>query len=93
MATVDSVSAESALSFPCEIAVKVLGRNVPEFRAEAEDIVRKHYADLSDDAVGDQLSRKDAYLSLTFVVNAQSREEIDALYRELTASDEILMVL
>ena len=93
MAPVDAGPDESPLTFPCEIAVKVLGRNVPEFREEAADIVRKHYADLSNDAVSEQLSRKDAYLSLTFVVNAQSREEIDALYRELTASDEILMVL
>jgi len=49
--------------------------------------------DLLDAAVSEQLSRNDAYVSLTFVVNAQNREEIDALYRELTASDEILMVL
>ncbi len=93
MATVDSAPEESPLSFPCEIAVKVLGRNAPEFRAEARNIVGRHYADLPEDAISEQLSRKDAYLSLTFVVNAQSREEIDALYRELTASDEILMVL
>lgn len=93
MATVDSASEESPLSFPCEIAVKVFGRNAPEFRSEARDIVGRHYVDLPDGAVSEQLSRKDAYLSLTFVVNARSREEIDALYRELTASDEILMVL
>ncbi len=93
MAPVNSASDESPLSFPCEIAVKVLGRNDPEFRAHATDIVRRHYVDLPDDAISEQLSRKDAYLSLTFVVNAQSRDEIDALYRELTASDEIMMVL
>ena len=93
MATIDSASDESPLTFPCEIAVKVLGRNDPEFRAEARDIVYRHYADLPDAAITEQLSRKDAYLSLTFVVNAQSREEIDALYRELTSSDGILMVL
>lgn len=93
MATVDSASKEPLLSFPCQIAVKVLGRNIPEFRAAATDIVRRHYADLRDAAVSEQRSRNDAYVSLTFVVNAQNRKEIDALYRELTASDEILMVL
>lgn len=93
MAPIDSASDESPLVFPCEIGVKVLGRNIPEFRAHAREIVQRHYADLPDEAITEQLSRKDAYLSLTFVVNAQSRDEIDALYRELTASDEILMVL
>ena len=93
MAAIGSGTDESPLSFPCEIAVKVLGRNIPAFRLEAMSIVRRHYADLRDEAVSEQLSRKDAYLSLTFVVDAQSRDEIDALFRELTASDEILMVL
>ena len=93
MATVDSTQEESPLSFPTEIAVKVLGNNDSAFRAHAKDIVSRHYPNLPDDAISEQLSRKDAYLSLTFLVNAQSRDEIDALYRELTASDEILMVL
>ena len=93
MATVDSKPEESPLSFPCEIAVKVLGNNDSAFRAHAKEIVSRHYPDLPENAVSEQLSRKDAYLSLTFVVTAQSREEIDALYRELTNSDEILMVL
>ena len=93
MATIDSVSEESLLSFPCELPVKVLGRNIPAFRTAARDIVRRHYSDLHDAAISEQHSRNDGYLSLTFVVSAQSREEIDALYRELTASDEILMVL
>lgn len=84
---------ETLLSFPCEIPVKVLGRNVPEFRAKVESIVRRHYAELGDAAISEQLSRRDAYLSLTFIVNAQSRDEVDALYRELTASSEVLMVL
>lgn len=87
------MSEESLLDFPCELAVKVLGRNSPVFRTEARNIVCRHYADLCDAAVSEQHSRNDAYLGLTFVVRAQNREEIDALYRELTASDEILMVL
>jgi len=90
---IDSDSEESLLNFPCELPVKVLGPNVPAFRTEAKDIVRRHYAGLRDAAISEQHSRNDAYLSLTFVVNAQNREEVDALYRELSASDEILMVL
>ena len=84
---------ESLLVFPCELAVKVLGRNLPAFRDAARQIVSRHYAEIGDDQISEQHSRNDAYVSLTFIVNAQSREEIDALYRELTASDEILMVL
>lgn len=84
---------ESLLQFPCEIPVKVLGRNRAEFRVAASRIVRRHYADLADDRISEQHSRNRAYVSLTFVVYARSREEIDALYRDLTADDDVMLVL
>ena len=87
------MSEESLLSFPCELPVKVLGRNDPVFREAAWTIVRSHYADLPEERVTEQPSRENSYVSLTFIVPAQSREEIDALYRELTASDDIMVVL
>jgi putative lipoic acid-binding regulatory protein len=71
----------------------VLGRTVATFRSEADRIVRQHFADLDAANVTEQLSRNSAYLSLTFMIYAPSREDVDALYRELTASDEIMMVL
>lgn len=84
---------EPLLKFPCEIPVKVLGRNDSEFRAAAWSIVQRHYAEVDDGRVSEQQSRNSAYLSLTFVVPAQSRQEVDALFRELTASDDIMVVL
>ena len=84
---------ESLLSFPCELPIKVLGRNDAAFREAAWAIVRSHYERIGEDQVTEQQSRQNSYLSLTFVVHAQSREEVDALYRELTASDDIMLVL
>ena len=87
------MSGEPLLSFPCDLPVKVLGRNEEGFRAAAGSIVRAHYADLAVDRISEQLSKNGSFLSLTFNVPAQSRDQIEALYRELTSSDEILMVL
>jgi uncharacterized protein len=87
------MSEESLLSFPCELPIKVLGRNDTAFRDAAWSIVRSHYAEVAEDRVTEQQSRRNSYLSLTFIVYAQSREEVDALYRELTARDEIMVVL
>lgn len=83
---------DELLSFPCELPIKVLGRNEPSFREAAMRIVRSHYADLDHERVSEQSSRNNSYLSLTFVVVAQSREDADALFRDLTASAEIMMV-
>lgn len=87
------MSGESLLTFPCELPIKIFGRNEPRFRAAALAIVRAHYADVGEADVTEQASRRGNYLSLTVTVRAASRAQVDALYRELTASDEILMVL
>ena len=84
---------ESLLTFPCELPIKVVGRNSAAFRDVTSTIVRKHYADIAVARTSEQSSRNGAYVSLTFVVRAESREEVDALYRELTSMDEIVMVL
>ena len=83
---------DELLSFPCELPIKVLGRNEPSFREAAMRIVRSHYEALDDERVSEQSSRNNSYLSLTFFVVAQSREDADALFRDLTASTEIMMV-
>jgi putative lipoic acid-binding regulatory protein len=83
----------SLLDFPCELPVKVLGRNDAVFRQAAWRIVRNHYAEIGESHVSEQQSRQNSYLSLTFIVHAQSRDEIDALYRELSASAEVMLVL
>ena len=87
------MSEESLLSFPCDIPVKVLGRNAQAFRIAATDIVRSHYCDLGEAQLAEQLSRNGSFLSITFIVRAQSRDQVDALYRDLSASSDILMVL
>jgi putative lipoic acid-binding regulatory protein len=87
------MSDDALLTFPCELPIKVVGRNEAEFRELTKSIVRKHYTDGTVYRVSEQSSRNGVYVSLTFVVYAQSRDEVDALYRELSSTDEILMVL
>ena len=81
----------SLLVFPCELPIKVLGRNETAFRDAAIAIVRAHYGD--EHRVAEQLSREGAYLSLTITVLAESREQIDAVYNDLVAAPHIMMVL
>jgi putative lipoic acid-binding regulatory protein len=85
---------DSLLEFPCDLPVKVFGRNDDAFRRAALEIVRRHFEAFDEsEALSERTSRADRYLSLTAVVQAESRAQIDALYRELTASGDILMVL
>ncbi|MDX1561597.1 MAG: DUF493 domain-containing protein [Gammaproteobacteria bacterium] len=84
---------DSAFEFPCEIPVKVFGHNDDEFIHVVTTIVKAHFVSFSDTDVSERLSRNDRYLSLTVRVFAESREQIDALYTELSGHESILMVL
>jgi putative lipoic acid-binding regulatory protein len=87
------MSTQDLLTFPCEFPLKVLGRTGDEFRAHARGIVERHVGVLESSRISERLSRDANFLALTFTIPAQSREQLDALYRELTASETIVMVL
>lgn len=87
------MSDDSVFDFPCDIPIKVLGVNDAALREAAYGIVREHYGELDDERFAERESRDGNYVSLTITVHAESREQIDAVYRDLTAHSDILMVL
>jgi uncharacterized protein len=86
-----SDSQDSLLQFPTDVPVKVFGRNDKKFRSAVVTIARAHYGDAH--TVVEQLSKKGNYLSLTITVHAESRMQIDAMYGDLVASDQVIMVI
>lgn len=87
------MSEESLLEFPCEFPIKIMGRESIRFHAIARGLVEKHTGPLADDVVVSALSRKGNFVSVTVTVMAQSQEQLDNIYRDLTAHDEVLMAL
>ena len=87
------MSEESLLEFPCDLPIKIFGRNVDSFRATVVNIVSAHFDEPADDDIRERLSRDSGYTSLTITIRAQTREQVDALYQELSKSDDIMMVL
>ena len=82
---------ESLLKFPCDLPIKVFGRNDPGFRDAILKIVESHYGKAY--TLAEQQSRQAAYVSLTITVRAESRAQVDAVYRELVAHELVLMAL
>ncbi|MBI1423379.1 MAG: DUF493 family protein [Gammaproteobacteria bacterium] len=81
------------LQFPCRFTLKVMGRSGDAFEFDVVQILRRHLPQLPEGAIRRRDSRQGNYASLTIVFDAQSREQLDALYRELTASEHVLMAL
>jgi putative lipoic acid-binding regulatory protein len=84
---------QSLLAFPCELPVKVMGRTQAGYAQAVIEVVMRHAADFDPASVSARLSRQGTYLSLTLTVRAVSREQMDALYRELCDHPMVTMVL
>ena len=85
--------AETLLEFPCAFPLKIMGRTQDGFAQAVLDVVLRHAPDFDSASMEMRASRQANYLSLTCVVNATSREQLDALYRELSAHPQVVMVL
>ena len=83
----------SPLAFPCDFPIKVMGRKDSRFVQTITSIVRKHAPDFDAATVEMRPSRQGTYLSVTCVVRATSREQLDALYQELCDHPSVVMVL
>ena len=84
---------QTLFEFPCDFPLKVLGRRSDDFRSIVLGIVQKHAGDIDPQQIEERPSRDGNYLSLTCTFAAQSREQLDALYRELTSCERVLVVL
>jgi putative lipoic acid-binding regulatory protein len=84
---------ESLIEYPCDFPIKVLGRTQAGFAQEVLGIVRAHAPDFDGATLQMKPSKHGKYLSVTCVVRATSREQLDALYRELCDHPMVIMVL
>ena len=88
-----SAAGASPLAFPCDFPIKVMGRKGPGFAQAIVEIVLKHAPDFDAGTVEMRPSRKGTYLSVTCIVRATSREQLDALYQELCDHPSVVMAL
>ena len=87
------MSDDSILKFPCVFPIKMMGRDSVEFRKTARMLVEQHAGPVDDAAIRSARSRKGNFVSITITVVAQSQEQLDNIYRELTAHEDVLMAL
>lgn len=87
------MSGESPLEFPCVFPIKIMGRYSPEFQQRAVSLVEKHTGKIADSAVQSAVSRNARFVSVTVVINASSQQQLDDIYRDLSAHEEVLMAL
>lgn len=89
----DVLNKESAIEFPCEFPIKMMGRDSDEFRITARVLIESHVGPIADDAIQINQSGKGNFVSVTVTVTATSQEQLDDIYREVSGHDDVLMAL
>ncbi len=84
---------KGGLAFPCEFVIKVFGQTSDEFEVTVLALIKKHLPNLAENAIQSRPSKDGKYSALSITVHVDSREQLDTIYRELTANPSVLMAL
>jgi hypothetical protein len=88
-----SNSDQSPLQFPCTFPIKAMGLASETFDAVVVGIVRRHAPDVAEAAVAVRPSAAGKYLAVTVTIEARSRAQLDAIYQDLVACEQVLMAI
>ncbi len=84
---------ETLLQFPCRFPIKAMGAAGGDFAPLVLEIVRRHAPDLDETQVKVRESRGGRWVSVTVVIEAVSKVQLDAFYRELSAHERVVWAL
>lgn len=70
-----------------------MGRHDGDLRALSQAIIERHAGPQLEASIRTRTSADGNFLALTYMVRATSREQLDTIYRELTACKSVLMAL
>jgi hypothetical protein len=88
-----SDESQPIIEYPILFPLKVIGLDEADFADFTTAIVRRHVPELLEENITSRLSGGDKYRSVSFEFIAKSREQVDALYVELSSHKRILMIL
>lgn len=80
---------ETLLRFPCAFPIKAMGRNEHGIEEIVAGIIGRHAPDTAPEAVRSRPSRNGTWVSVTVVIEATSKRQLDAIYQELSAHAQI----
>jgi putative lipoic acid-binding regulatory protein len=87
------VNDETLLEFPCAFPIKMMGRDTQDFRDTARALVEHHTGPLGDHTIKFAKSRNGNFVSITVTVQAQSQQQLDDIYRDVSSHAAVLMAL
>ncbi len=84
---------ETLLQFPCRFPIKAIGTHGPGFESHVVEIIRRHAPGDAQLEVSSCSSAGGRFLAVTVVIEAESKAQLDSIYRDLVASTRVRMAL
>ena len=84
---------ESLLEFPCSFPIKAMGLADSDLAGQVLEIVQRHAPGVGQSAMSIRPSRGGKWISVTLVIEAHSKSQLDAIYQELTANELVVWAL
>jgi putative lipoic acid-binding regulatory protein len=84
---------DSLIDYPCDFPVKVIGRHHPEFLDTMVRLAQSVDPEFGAHRVELRASTTEKYLSITLIVRATSRAQLDSLYLALTGHPMVKVAL
>jgi putative lipoic acid-binding regulatory protein len=81
------------IEFPCAYPIKVMGRQVDDFRTVVLEVFERHAPGFDSEAISVRASSKGTFVALTVVIQATGKDQLDALHRDLIDTGLVNMVL
>ena len=85
--------AETLLEFPCDFPLKIMGLAQDNLGQEVLGVIHKFAPDYDGKNMEMRASSAGKYVSLTCTIHAQSKSQLDDLYRALTSHPLVKVVL
>jgi uncharacterized protein len=84
---------ETLLEFPCVFPIKAMGRADADISGVVMEIVRRHAPGFDETAVTLRPSSGGKWVAVTLTIEATSKAQLDAIYTDLTAHEQIVWAL
>lgn len=84
---------ETLLEFPCEFPIKAMGLTCDELEIAVIEIVNRHVDNLGEGALRMKPSKNGKYTAITITITARSKQQLDAIYIDLTACEHVSIAL
>jgi uncharacterized protein len=88
-----AVDQPKLVQFPCEYPIKVVVRGQAAVRLEIDPVMVRHAGPAALQRVSERPSAQANFLSITYLIEAQSEAQIAALFADLKSCNSVLMVL